>query len=70
MPLSYTANLLSNSIRGLTAEDDDPLGVVDVRLYDDVDAVGDLLRGERSIDDNLFVLLFHIFFTFLKGSLI
>ena len=37
----------------LTAEDDHSLGVVDVGLEDDVDAVGHLLRGCRSVLDGI-----------------
>ena len=39
----------------LTAKDDHSLGVVDVGLEDDVDAVGHFLGGRRLVLDGIFL---------------
>ena len=52
----------------LTAEDDHSLGVVDVGLEDDVDAVGHLLRGCRSVLDGILLPFSHFFAIFREIS--
>ena len=49
----------------LTAEDDHSLGVVDVGLEDDVDAVGHFLRGCRLVLDGI-LLPFSKFFAIFR----
>ena len=44
---------ITGDCSSLTAEDDHSLGVVDVGLEDDVDAVGHLLRGCRLVLDGI-----------------